>query len=89
LEEEYLTVSELAVRLKLSPKTIKNKMVAGIFQKGTHYFSPAGIGPRFKWSVVQLWLEGSEPTNQSGIPMKRGYRLNASVSGFSKDDDLN
>jgi len=55
--EEYLTISEVAARLKLKPKTIKNKMAAGIFQRGIHYFSRPGISPRFKWSAVVAWLE--------------------------------
>ena len=44
--EEYLTITELAARLKVKPKTVKNKMAAGIFQRGVHYFSPPGLGPR-------------------------------------------
>ena len=77
--EEYLTISETAARLKLSAKTIKNKMAAGTFKKGVHYFSPVGMAPRFKWSAVVSWLEGGEVV-QSGpdlesIPMARGYRL--------------
>lgn len=77
---EYLTLDELAARLKLKKKTIKNKMAAGVFQKGVHYFSPEGIGPRFKWSVVQAWLEGAASQEQSGIPMREGYSLNTSIS---------
>jgi hypothetical protein len=77
--EEYLTIAELAERLKLTPKTIKNKMGAGIFKRGVHYFSPPGMGPRFKWSAVVAWLEQSqEPEAKSdddSIPMKRGYYL--------------
>jgi hypothetical protein len=77
--EEYLTIGETAGRLKLSPKTVKNKMAAGIFKKGIHYFSPVGLAPRFKWSAVVLWLEEgqaaqSAPDTES-IPMARGYRL--------------
>jgi hypothetical protein len=55
-------------------------MAAGIFMKGQHYFSPKGIGPRFKWSAVQAWLEGSDAQAAEGIPMRRGYNLNTSVS---------
>jgi len=77
--EEYLTINEVAARLKLSPKTIKNKMASGVFRKGVHYFRPRGIGPRFKWSVVQAWLEAEDgPTAQDEehfIPMARGYDL--------------
>ena len=58
--EEYLTITELSVRLKVKPKTIKNKMASGIFRKGIHYFSPKGLGPRFRWSAVVAWLEQSQ-----------------------------
>ena len=73
MTEEYLTVEELAARLKLARKTVLNKMSAGIFLKGVHYFSPQGIGPRFKWSAVQDWLEGKPPQQEAGIPMRAGY----------------
>jgi len=77
--EEYLTIAELAARLKIKPKTIKNKMATGIFRRGVHYFSPKGMGPRFKWSAVVKWLESGE-TERGGdgvdaIPMARGYLL--------------
>ena len=77
--EEYLTIEEVAARLKLKPKTVKNKMAAGIFLKGVHYFSPEGIGPRFKWSAVQAWLEG-KPLEEPGIPMRGGYALSTPIS---------
>ena len=77
--EEYLTIAEISARLKIKPKTVKNKMAAGIFRKGVHYFSPQGLGPRFKWSVVVAWLEQTqEPEAESddnSIPMPRSYRL--------------
>ena len=77
--EEYLSIGEVAARLKVKPKTVRNKMAAGIFQRGVHYFSPQGLGPRFKWSAVVAWLEQSrEPATGSdgdSIPMARGYRL--------------
>ncbi len=72
--EEYLTIAEVAARLKVKPKTIKNKMATGIFRRGVHFFSPAGLGPRFKWSAVVTWLEQSGPTESAEklIPMARG-----------------
>jgi len=77
--EEYLTIGEVAARLKLSPKTIRNKMTSGIFGKGVHYFRPRGLGPRFNWSAVQAWLEAEDrPSAQDEehlIPMARGYYL--------------
>lgn len=74
--DEYLTISELAARLKLKPKTIKNKMAAGIFKKGVHFFSPAGLGPRFKWSAIVQWIEATEQHStmpDDSIPMAGGY----------------
>jgi hypothetical protein len=88
LAEEYLTINELAARLKIKPKTIKNKMASGIFKKGIHYFSPRGLRPRFKWSAVQAWIEEKETQtathHMAGIPMARGYVLGGSKPGLNK-----
>jgi len=77
--EEYITIDELATRLRLSRKTIKNKMASGVFVKGVHFFSPNGMGPRFKWSAIVSWLErGEHPQPSNGadpIPMAKGYYL--------------
>lgn len=75
MSEEYLTISEVAARLKVKPKTVKNKMASGIFQRGVHFFSPRGLGPRFKWSAVVVWLEEEHLAEAAGdsIPMSRGY----------------
>ena len=79
MNDEYLTIKELAARLKLSPKTIQNKMAAGTFRKGTHYFSREGLGPRFKWSAVVAWIEAPQEKQTQDeddlIPMARGYYL--------------
>jgi hypothetical protein len=76
--EEYLTIAEVAGRLKLEPKTIQNKMASGIFKKGVHYFRPKGMTARFKWSAVVDWLENSSaaPDDElGGIPMARNYTM--------------
>jgi hypothetical protein len=77
--DEYLTIQEVAEKLKVKPKTIKNKMALGIFQQGIHYFSPKGLGPRFKWSAVIAWLEQTQEattvSDGDSIPMPRSYRL--------------
>ncbi len=82
MNEEYLTISELSSRLKVKPKTIKNKMANGTFTRGVHYFSPRGLRPRFKWSAIVAWLEEKEEeTTQEGngaIPMARGSYLGES-----------
>jgi excisionase family DNA binding protein len=75
--EEYLTIAEVASRLKVKPKTIRNKIASGVFREGAHYFRPVGLGTRFKWSAVVAWIEQKEPVTpeEDSIPMARGYRL--------------
>ena len=77
VREEYLTISEVAVRLKVAPKTVRNKMASGVFCKGVHYVRPKGLGTRFKWGAVVAWLEQEETgtPDEDTIPMARGYRL--------------
>ena len=79
MTEEYLTIEELSARLKLKPKTVKNKMAAGIFQRGIHYFTPHGLRPRFKWSTIVAWLEEKDKQiaeeAADAVPMARGYQL--------------
>lgn len=58
--DEYLSVAETASRVRLSVKRVHNLMSAGVLKEGYHFFRPAGIGPRFKWSRVVEWLEGRE-----------------------------
>src|SRR5215813_6692129 len=75
--QEYLTIGEVAARLKLTPKTVRNKMASGIFVKGEHYIRPKGLGTRFKWGAVVAWLEQEDTGTREGdsIPMARGYVL--------------
>lgn len=84
MNEEYLTIAEIAARLKVKPKTVKNKMASGIFTKGIHYFSPQGLGPRFKWSAVVAWLEETQKPEAEeegdSIPMPRCYRFREACS---------
>jgi hypothetical protein len=69
----------VADRLKLKPKTVQNKMAAGTFTRGIHYFSRSGLGPRFKWSAIVSWIEQEQTATdecpEDGIPMARGYSL--------------
>ena len=84
--EEYLTIAEAAARLKVTPKTLRNKMASGVFRKGVHYFSPPSMGPRFKWSVIVAWLEQAQKETPDealdAIPMARGYQLGKSNGGL-------
>jgi hypothetical protein len=59
--EGYLTDREVAKRLGLAPKTLRNKVVAGIFREGEHFFRPLGMTRRWKWFAVVAWVERTQP----------------------------
>jgi len=61
----YLTDREVARRLRLAPKTLRNKVAAGIFREGEHFFRPPGMTRRWKWSAVVAWVEGSRHDTMS------------------------
>ena len=66
--EEYLTVAEVAARFKLTPKSVRNKMRDGTWREGEHWFSPRGIGPRFKRSVLVSWIDADPHPNVWALP---------------------
>jgi len=73
--EEYLTVAELAARLKLKPKTVRNRMHDGTWQRGVHWFSRRGIYPRFRWSAVVRWLETPDDPLPEGLGAAYGSEI--------------
>ena len=85
LEQEYLSIDEVAARLKCNRKTIVNRMSSGIYREGVHYFRPEGTNkkgkpwhcdPLFKWSAIVAWVEGQERAECAGIiPMRKDYSL--------------
>jgi len=73
---EYLNVAEAAEFVRVSPRTLRNKMAAGVLRLGIHYFRTPGLGPRFKRTALEVWIEGREraPTPSSplgDVPMAR------------------
>lgn len=69
--DEYLTIADVAARLRVSPKRVRNLMAAKVFVQGQHFFRPRGMGPRFRWSRVVAWLEGESRDSAEPIPMAR------------------
>lgn len=65
MTREYLTVAELAEALGLKPKTVRNRMHDGTWRRGEHWFSRPGIGPRFRWSTIRIWLESDRPATMT------------------------
>jgi hypothetical protein len=82
--EEYLTIAELAERLKLSKKSVRNKIASGDFRGGVHYFRPKGMAPRFKWSAIVAWVEDGAIE----IPMARGYALRQTLDKETPIDTI-
>ena len=58
--DEYLTTGDVAKRLKWAPKTVENKVRAGEFTEGVHFFRRPGMRPRWKWEAVVEWLENRD-----------------------------
>lgn len=54
---EYLTTAEAAALLRVKPRTLRNKVVAGVFREGKHFYRKAGLGPRWKRAALISWLE--------------------------------
>ena len=66
--EEYLTVSELAARIKYSTQTIYNFIYTKKFVLGIHYFKPTKKKILFVWSAVEKWLSSTDTDdNQENI----------------------
>lgn len=65
LAGEYLTTAEVAELLRIKPKTVRNKVAAGVFRHGEHFFKKPGLGPRWKREAVVRWLEHSELEKRS------------------------
>ena len=86
--DEYLTVADVAARLRLSAKTVRNRMYDGTWRRGEHWFSRRGIGPRFRWSALVCWLEGdAEEQGRAdglayvGIPRDRPRHIRVDGAG--------
>ncbi len=58
LEDEYLTVAEVARRLSISAKTVDRRKRDGTWEKGVVWFQPPGTQPRFSWKAVVVWQRG-------------------------------
>jgi excisionase family DNA binding protein len=53
----YLTIAEAAEFLRCRPKTVHNKMSAGVFRLGVHYFKRRGSKPLFKREALEAYVE--------------------------------
>ena len=64
-KEEYLTVEELAGRIKFSRQSIYNMIFKGEFILHQHYLKPRPKKILFKWSAVVAWMEDTPNDSNS------------------------
>ena len=68
---DYMTTREAGEFLRLSPKSLRNKIALGIFREGVHYHTRRGIGLRWIHSALVAWLAGTErsETGDDRLPL--------------------
>jgi hypothetical protein len=71
--EEYLTVRQVAERIKYREQTIRNMMSAGVFSRGIHYFKRRRRVV-FLWSSLEQWLREDSSSSAD-------FRRSDSVTG--------
>jgi hypothetical protein len=83
MSEHYLTTAEVARRLRLKTKSLRNKVTAGVFREGEHFFRRRGLGPRWCWDRVVAWLEGDGGGKgaRGGRPTRRARRAAGGSTG--------
>jgi hypothetical protein len=57
---EYMTTREAGELLRLSPKSLRNKIALEIFREGVHFHTRRGIGLRRSRSALVSWLAGTD-----------------------------
>jgi len=61
--EEYLTITELSSRIKMTPGTIRNLVWKHDLIENVHYVKPTSRKLLFVWSAIEKWLYGRPATN--------------------------
>jgi hypothetical protein len=58
--------------LGIAPKTLRNKVAAGIFREGEHFHRVPGLGRLWKWEAVVSSIErGTRAAERHVIPLAR------------------
>lgn len=76
---EYMTIREAAAFIRVSAKTMRNKMSLSIFREGVHYVRRRGLGPRFLRSALTSWIQGGDIT-QSATTHRQRKRVKVDLS---------
>ena len=70
----YVSVAELAALTPWSESAIRTMIARGVFQRGIHYFQPAGRKGQivFRWDAVVRYIEGEPTVPTQGIRLADG-----------------
>ena len=61
--EEYLTITELSGRIKMTPGTIRNLVWKNNLVENVHYVKPTSRKLLFVWSAIEQWLYGKSTSH--------------------------
>ena len=68
--EEYLTVDELAARIKYSRQSLYNLIHRGTLVLGKHFLKPTPKKILFKWSEIHLWMGDDGKASEESVATK-------------------
>ncbi len=61
--EEYLTITELSSRIKMTPGTIRNLVWKNDLIENVHYVKPTSRKLLFVWSAIEEWMHKGQKTS--------------------------
>jgi hypothetical protein len=72
MSNTYLTVEELAERIKYEPRYIREQLKDRVFFEGVHYVRPFGRKILFLWEAVEREMLGEATPVADAIPLSAG-----------------
>ena len=56
VSKDYLSITELCVRISYTPKSVYNMVSQRVFTEGVHYFKPTKRKLLFFWPAIEAWI---------------------------------
>ena len=72
MSNTYLTVEELAERIKYDPRYIRENLKDRVFINGIHYIRPFGRKLLFLWEAVEEEMLSGTAVKDDSIPQTAG-----------------
>jgi hypothetical protein len=77
--EEYLTLEETALALKVSPSAVRGYVRRALFLEGEHFYRMPNGAYRFRSTRLVAWLAGDRPVPLPEQRGRRGCKVNLSA----------